>query len=144
MGIDLVLRAALVWNGEVMDDVVLDRPRPITIGRTGKTTFVTPDIGLRELAIIRPGSAGYILTLGARMRGTVCLGGTQHAVTTLVGDEPVRGMPLAFGDWGVIDLDEDGHCQLFFQFVPRDERAQVLTRRQLHIGTVGFGAFSLI
>jgi hypothetical protein len=145
MGIDLALRASLVWNGEVMDDRVFDRPEPITIGASGKTTFVTPDVGLpAELAIITPGSAGYLLTLGARMRGTVCLGGQQQAVEALVADQPFHAVPIAAGDWGVIDLDDGGRSQLFFQFVPREEQVPIVTRQALHVGTIGFAAFSLL
>ncbi len=48
MGLDLVLRTSLIWNGEVMEDRVLERPGPVTIGHTGKPMFVTPDLGLPE------------------------------------------------------------------------------------------------
>lgn len=144
MGTKLVLRASLVWNGEVMEDRVFERPEPITIGDTGRTTFTTPDVGLPpEMAIIRPGSLGYLLTLGERMRGTVMLGGQQHAVETLVAGQPFHATPLVPGDWGVIDLDGD-RCQLFFQFVPHEEQVPVVTRQALHVGTIGFAAFSLL
>ena len=43
------LRTALIWHDEVMDDLVLAKPQTITIGRTGRTTFVVPDIGLPNL-----------------------------------------------------------------------------------------------
>jgi hypothetical protein len=144
MGIDLALRTSLVWNGEVMNDLVLDRPAPVTIGATGKTTFVTPDIGIAELAILQPGSAGYLLTLSDRMGGTVCLGGQQHAVSELVAGQPFHATPIAVGDWGVIDLDDEGRSQIFFQFVPREEHAEIVTRQQLNIGAAGFALFSLV
>jgi hypothetical protein len=145
MGIDLVLRTSLVWNGEVMEDRVLDRPEPVTLGARGKPTFVTPDLGLPdEFAIVRPGAKGYLLVLGDRMRGAVCLGGVQRAVEELVANEPFAATPLQVGDWGVIQLDDTGSCQLFFQFVPREEHAVILTRKQLNIGAIGFGVFSVI
>src|SRR5678816_4174784 len=41
--------------------------------RSGNPTFVVPDVGLPEhFAIVRPGNRGYLLTLGERMRGTIC------------------------------------------------------------------------
>ncbi len=143
MGLDLVLRASLVWNGEVMEDRVLDRAGPITIGPAGKPTFVTPDLGLpAEFQIVRPGARGYLLVLAAGMRGTVCLGGVQQAVRELVADEPFHAVALQVGDWGVVELDD--RCKLFFQFVPREEHAVILTRQQLNIGAIGFGVFSLV
>jgi hypothetical protein len=150
MGTALALRASLIWNGEVMEDRVFDRPEPITIGDTGKTTFTTPaggdeHVGLpSEMAIIRPGSLGYLLTLSEHMRGAVMLGGQQHAVEELVAGQPFHAVPLAPGDWGVIDLDNGGHCQLFFQFVPQEEQVPVVTRQALHVGTAGFAVFSLL
>ena len=67
MSANVALRTALVWRDEVMDDVVLDKPRPVTVGHSGKTTFTIPDIGLpKRFAIVRPGRRGYVLTLGTR------------------------------------------------------------------------------
>jgi len=139
----MVLRTSLVWNGEVMEDLVLDRPAPVTIGTSGKTTFVTPDLGLPdELAIIRPGRSGYLLVLADAMRGTVCLGGQQQAVDSVVGGEPFRALPIQEGDWGVIELGDS--CRLFFQFVPREDKVELLTRNQMMIGGIGFGAFAVL
>ena len=36
----VALRASLVWHDEVMNDLVLEKPRRITIGATGRSTFV--------------------------------------------------------------------------------------------------------
>ena len=84
----MALRTALIWRDEVMDDVVLDKPRRITIGRTGRTTFVVPDIGLPpKFAIVRPGNRGYLLTLGEHMRGTICVNGEEKDVAELVRSE---------------------------------------------------------
>lgn len=143
MGLDLVLRTSLIWNGEVMEDRVLERPQPVTIGHTGTPMFVTPDLGLpAEFEIVKPGARGYLLVLAARMRGVVCLGGVQQEVAALVGVEPFHAVSLQVGDWGVVELDDT--CKLFFQFVPREEHAVILTRQQLHIGAIGFGVFALL
>ena len=61
----MALRTALIWHDEVMEDLVLDKPRSITIGQSGKSTFVVPEIGLPpKFVMVRPGNRGYLLTLG--------------------------------------------------------------------------------
>src|SRR5664279_193155 len=118
------LRTSLIWHDEVMNDVVSERPRPITIGPFEGATFVTPDLGLPDgFAIVRPGSRGHVLTLGGEMRGTVCVGGVEHDVATLVKASETPGFhATAIGglDWGVIELDASGRLKLFFQFVGLD------------------------
>lgn len=128
--ITVQLRTALVWRGEVMADHCQAEPAPITLGASDKSTFVVPDLQLpAEFAIIRPGNRGYLLTLSAGMRGTICLDGEKRDVHDFVrrggegGDGAAgefRATPIGGRDWGVIDLDETGHHQLFFQFVTVD------------------------
>jgi hypothetical protein len=61
----VALRTALVWNGEVMDDVVSHEPKAITVGNSGGATFTVPNVGLpANFAVVRPGNRGYLLTLG--------------------------------------------------------------------------------
>jgi hypothetical protein len=136
------LRTALIWHDEVMDDVVLDRPRPVTIGPTGHTTFVVPEIGLPpKFAIVRPGNRGYLLTLGERMRGTICIDGRKQDVAELVARDSAGGFcatPISGRDWGVIDLDESGHYKLFFQFVPVDDPPVFFTKQVMVAGGIGY------
>lgn len=129
-----LLRTALVWRGEVMADRVSRVPEAITLGASAASTFVVPDLELPpDFAIIRPGNRGYLLTLGARMRGTISIDGREREVDDFVrrggeggvADEApahsaFRATAIGDRDWGVIDLDPDGHHQLFFQFVPAD------------------------
>lgn len=137
----VALRAALIWDDEVMDDVVIHKPTKITIGSIGKPTFVVPDVGLpKNFAIVRPGNRGYLLTLGERMRGTICLDGEQKNVEDFVrrggeGEGPggFRATPISGKDWGVIDLDESGHYKLFFQFVPVDDHTVPFLSRQMMV-----------
>ncbi len=124
------LRTALVWQGEVMADHVMTEPGPITLGASARSTFVIPDLSLpADFAIIRPGNRGYLLTLGANMRGTIHVDGRERDVADFVrrGGEggadseasgAFRATPIGGRDWGVIDLDDSGKYQLFFQFVP--------------------------
>jgi hypothetical protein len=139
----MALRTALIWHDEVMDDRVLDRPRPVTIGRNGRTTFVVPDIGLPpRFAIVRPGNRGYLLTLGEHMRGTICVDGQEKDVADLVRHEAGSGgfcaTKISGRDWGVIDLDASGDYKVFFQFVPVDDPPQFLTRPVLIAGGLGY------
>src|SRR5690349_18087731 len=79
------LRASYVWRDEVMADVVATEPRDITVGTRPGATFTTPELGLPpSFAIIRPGSRGYLLTLGAGMTGRLKLGGEELAVADFV------------------------------------------------------------
>ena len=128
-----LLRTALVWRGEVMVDRIAHQRAPITLGSSAKSTFIVPDLELPpDFAIIRPGNRGYLLTLGARMRGTICIDGQERDVADFVrrgGEGGVddsltanafRATAIGGRDWGVIDLDPDGGLQLFFQFVIPD------------------------
>jgi hypothetical protein len=137
------LRTALIWHDEVMSDVVLDKPRAVTLGPRGRTTFVVPDIGLPpRFAIVRPGKHGYLLTLGDRMRGTICVGGQQRDVAELVQRDAGSGgfcaTPIHGGDWGVIELDASGQYKVFFQFVSVDDPPQFFTKPVLIAGGVGY------
>jgi hypothetical protein len=118
------LRTSLIWHDEVMADVVDERRRAITIGPAANATFVTPELGLpSDYAIVRPGRRGHVLTLGGAMRGTVCVGGVEHDVATLIATSEAGFHATAIGgvDWGVIELDASGHYKLFFAFVALDE-----------------------
>lgn len=138
----MALRAALIWHDEVMDDLVLDKPRPITLGHSGRTTFTVPELGLPpKFAIVRPGNRGFLLTLGERMRGTICVGGEKQDVAELVRRDSAGGFsatPIGGRDWGVIELDDSGDYKLFFQFVPVDDPPQLFTRQMLIAGGVGY------
>jgi hypothetical protein len=109
-------------------------------------------------AIVRPGSRGHVLTLGGDMRGTVCVGGVEHDVATLVKTSETPGFhATAIGglDWGVIELDASGRLKLFFQFVGLDnvpvrplfeqepeQRASLVFTTVLH-GALLFSAYQL-
>jgi hypothetical protein len=153
------LRTSLIWHDEVMNDVVSERPRAITIGPFEGATFVTPDLGLPDgFAIVRPGSRGHILTLGGDMRGTVCLGRIEYDVATLVKTSVTLGFhatAIDGLDWGVIELDASGRLKLFFQFVGLDnlpvrplfeqepeQRASLVFSTVLH-GALLFAAYQL-
>ncbi len=149
----LALRTALIWHDEVMSDVVVDKPTVITLGNSGTSTFVVPDLGLpQNFAVVRPGNRGYLLTLGERMRGTICLDGEEKDIEEFVrrgGEgapspgESFRATSISGKDWGVIDLDESGDYKLFFQFVPLDEAPVFFTKPVLYAGVGGYLLASL-
>ena len=129
------LHAALIWGGEPIADVVLDKPGPITIGPVAGATFTVPDLGLPEVfPIVRPGETGYIVQLGQDMGGTMSLGGVRTEVGALVGDQEFAAAAIRPGDWGVVDLDGGGGLQLFFQVAPAPER--IATKRSWDVETV--------
>jgi hypothetical protein len=140
------LRTSLIWHDEVMNDVVLGRPKKLTLGRSARSTFVVPDVGLpQDFAIVRPGNRGYLLTLGEHMRGTICIDGKERDIAEFVrtrddGDSrgEFRATTISDRDWGLIHLDESGDYKLFFQFVPVDEPPQFFTPAVLLGGIGGF------
>ena len=143
----LALRASLIWRDEVMDDLVIEKPVPITVGSVGKPTFIIPDVGLpKNFPIVRPGNRGYLLTLGEKMRGTICIEGKEHDVAEFVAKGAgsaetmggFRATPISGRDWGVIDLDESGDYKLFFQFVQVDAPVPFFTKPVLYAGLGGY------
>jgi outer membrane biosynthesis protein TonB len=141
----VALRTALIWHDEVMDDVVVHKPTKITVGSVGKSTFTVPNVGLpKNFAIVRPGNRGYLLTLGERMRGTICLDGETRDVSDYVQSNVERGgfaaTPISGTDWGVIELDESGDYKLFFQFVPVEEASAqpFFTKQVIAAGVLGY------
>jgi hypothetical protein len=143
----VALRTSLIWHDEVMKDLVAEAPTKITLGRAGNSTFVVPDLGLpKNFAIVRPGNRGYLLTLGERMKGTICIDGRQQNVEEFVRrNDKVGGFcatPISGRDWGVIDLDEDGTCKLFFQFVPIEEKRTFWTPAMIAMAVVGWTILS--
>ncbi len=203
------LRASLIWNDEVMEDFVLDRPKDqskafkiglriilvmgfmcgvsyvlqhnvelyerlvlvggstllillswksekrapssVTIGSSGDATFTLPDVGLPAgFAFLRAGNRGYLLTLGTKMRGTICLDGETRHVDEFVrrggegeGTGEFRATPISGKDWGLVELDDSGMYKVFFQFVPVDEPQQFLTPKTLAAGLIGLAISTL-
>ena len=145
----IALRTSLIWHDEVMHDVVLEDPTKITLGTSGSATFVVPDLGLpANFAMFRPGNRGYLLTLGDRMRGTICLDGEEKSVAAFVrenseGDTEFHATPIGRKDWGVIELDDSGAYKLFFQFVEVEDHKPFFTKKVIWSGIGGFLLSSL-
>jgi hypothetical protein len=143
----VALRASLVWCGEIMEDIVLHKPAKITVSNTGRPTFVVPNVGLPPgFAVVRPGNRGYLLTLGHKMRGTICIDGERKEVQDLVAGQAggFFATPISGKDWGVINLDETGDYQLFFQFVPVEDAQPFFTKPVLYAGLGGYLASMVV
>jgi len=120
-------------------------PSLVTIGGTGDATFVVPDVGLpQNFAFLRPGNRGYLLTLGTKMRGTICLDGESKDVEEFVrrggegdGTGEFRATPISGKDWGLVELDDSGQYKVFFQFVAVDEPPQFFTPKTMMAGLLG-------
>jgi hypothetical protein len=118
---------------------------PVIFGywkRSGGALFVVPEIGTPPtFGMIRPGNRGFVVTLGERMRGTISLDGIKQEVAELLHRDSAGGftaVPVGGRDWGVIDLDESGDYQVFFQFVSVEEPPVFFTRQVLLAGAIGY------
>lgn len=121
------LLVSQVWSGEVMDDMLVPAGETVTLGQDPGCTFTTPRLPMPpSFAILRPGSRGYVLTLGTSMTGQLKIGGEEMSVSDFVrrghgGAEGIEGdfraTPVSEGDWGVIHLDGKGEHTFFFKFV---------------------------
>jgi outer membrane biosynthesis protein TonB len=137
------LRTSLIWHDEVMADVVLEKPAPVTLGTGSSATFTTPDLALpSEFSIITPRRRGYVLTLSATMSGTICIGGVEHEVAAFVrandDGSGFYGTTLGPEDWGVISLDANGEHKFFFQFVPHEVEDWNLGHPMILAGVAGY------
>ena len=144
-----ILRLMIFMLGGFLVWLVRPREKPtptaVTIGATGDATFVVPDVGLPPgFAFLRPGNRGYLLTLGTRMRGTICLDGEHKDVDEFVrrggegdGTGEFRATPISGKDWGLVELDDSGQYKVFFQFVPVEEPHQFFTPKTITAGLIG-------
>jgi hypothetical protein len=138
----MLLRVSYIWHGEVLRDLVLTRPRPVTLGSHKRATITTPGLGLPpRFVVLRPGSRGYVLTLGSKMSGALRVGEEELDVTDFLArgagagaDAGFRATTVAPGDWGVVHLDGRGEHTLFFHFVPREAQ---LPRPPARLGELG-------
>ncbi len=121
-----LLQVSHIWRDEVMANKLFTEAGQVTLGTTSVSTFVTPHMGLpANFAIFRPGARGYVMTLGAGMRGDLQINQKKQKVAEFVGGEAsdmaepggFRGTAIAPGDFGVIRLSGEHEHSIFFQFV---------------------------
>lgn len=105
------LRVALLWNGAVQAEDVIDVPRAVKLGKGQDALFALPEGVVHDdkLTVLTPDGPGFALQPNAAMGGFVYLGGQRQDASGL--RAPQRIGP---SDYGVITL---GSVSLFFQHV---------------------------
>jgi hypothetical protein len=113
-----VLRAALVHHGKVVDERVIARGAPITVGPSERSTFVIADARIKaSTPVIEWSGEGYVLRVTAAMSGRVALAtGTVDLETLRPAreSEAARSLDLDEGARGKVRL---GDAMLLFHFV---------------------------
>ncbi len=104
-----LLRAAVLWNGTVLSERLV---------RTGER-FSAGDLDRRPLFQVDEQGESSLLVYGG-LRGELNQGPVTRAIAELApaGDEP-RRVPLAMGDWGLVEVEA---VQVFFQLVRPEGR----------------------
>ena len=122
------LRIALLWNGTVVEEKVLQEPETFTIGENRKNDFVVPESALPStFPLFKIGrKLNYSIGLGEGLDGditinqeTQSLASFREKATSTAGG--VGYVPIAKDDWGVLQLND---VQVFFQFIRPDARVK--------------------
>jgi hypothetical protein len=113
------LRVAMLWNGALQQEELLDEPRSVTLGTNGKTMFPLPEGVLGDddfMTLLAANGSSYALQPNPRLSGFVSIGGQRQDARELR-----DAQRLGPNDYGVVTL---GSVALFFQHVPRAENAR--------------------
>jgi TonB family protein len=105
------LRVALIWNGAIYDERLLDAPTDVVLGEGARALFPLPE-GVSDapnITLLSPDAQGYHLQPLPKMGGFVALSGQRHSARGLR-----EAMALRGGDYGLITL---GSTTVFFQQV---------------------------
>jgi len=121
-----LLRVALLWKDTVVQEKVLQTPQTFTIGDDLRNDLVLPQQALRErfpLFRVRRGGH-YALGLHPDFGGQLTLNERVVSLPTLLAEQAPDAdgatyLPIALGDWGVL---ERGDLRIFFQFVTPEHR----------------------
>jgi hypothetical protein len=115
-----VLRAALVRGGKVVDERVLPRDAPLTVGPSERNTFVIAELPA-SLRLIEPTPEGYQVRAAPGVGGRVAKGAAIHDLQT------IGGGALVIGDDARGKLTVGGSIVLFHFVDPpvRAPRAQL-------------------
>jgi hypothetical protein len=105
------LRVALLWNGAVQTEQLVQDARPIVLGDGRDALFRLPDGAIEEdsVTLLEPEPTGFQLTPHPRMGGYVWLAGHGTSVNEIA--VPVSLRP---GDFGLVTF---GSVTVFFQQV---------------------------
>lgn len=108
------LRVAYLWNDAIVDDALLESPRPVVLGAGPGATFPLPDgvVDAPSLRLLAPREGGYRLNLGEAVGGAVWIGGVRHEVSALAAGG--GAVDVGPDDHGVLTV---GPVAVFFQHV---------------------------
>jgi outer membrane biosynthesis protein TonB len=113
------LRVALLWNGALQQEELLDTPRSVTLGSAGGSMFPLPDgvfAADDAITLLEPSGPAYALRPNPHLGGFVSIGGQRY---------DARGFrelqQLGPSDYGVVTL---GSVALFFQHVQPTQGAR--------------------
>jgi len=131
-----ILRIGIIQNGKIVEERLLRKRKPVTVGESGKNTFVVPATGLpARFPLFQLKDGKYTLTIADWMDGRISLGsqvGTlqtfkQQSIAKKVGqvsyqapesntrkEVPVYELPLIEKSRGKLTF---GEVTLLFQFV---------------------------
>jgi hypothetical protein len=120
------LRVALLWNGTVIQEKVLQEPQTFTIGEGLKNDMIMPADRLPArfplFSATRKGD--YSIGIAKDIQGHITVNQETHDIHDFAAQatdtrDGVGYVPIHKGDWGIVEL---GEAQIFFQFVQPDRR----------------------
>ncbi len=128
------MRVALLWNGTLHSERMLDAGESVIVGSTARAMFPLPEgaVASEETTLLRPVSAGFELVPPPGLGGFVWLNGSRTPARSLNG-------PTGIGtaDYGLVTL---GSVAFFFQYVTP---AQPMARERSGLGGALFACLGL-
>lgn len=116
-----ILRIGIIQNGQLIEERLLRRREPVSIGQSPRNTFVLPAAGLpRSLVLFDVHDGRYRLRFRSGLNGKLSVQGSvldfralrEQKLARKLGDGYV--VPLADRSWGKVVVDE---ITVLFQFV---------------------------
>lgn len=144
------LRVALLWNGTLQREELYTEAQEVTLGTSGRASFVIPENALpeagaaqaKDFAVFEPDADGLRLCPHPSFGGFVFLGGARRAASELGRAASERGASVRLGseDYGVLTV---GAVALFFQVVPAAQHPRPARRRWdgAVLASLGFSLF---
>jgi len=120
-----MLRVALLWNGTVLEEKVLEEPQTFTIGEAAKNNMVVPAEKLpQRFPLFKALNNGtYQIGLDKELDGEITVNRETKTIADFAKEGKTSGnasfVNIGAGDWGMVHL---GELNIFFQFVKPDQR----------------------
>ena len=121
------LRVAMIWNGTIIQEKVLQKAADIMIGEGIKNTFVIPAESLpnvESFPLFTSSQAGYTINLTESMSGKVTIGDTTQPVSDFIKSRTKQAdgsyaCNVGKEDWGVITIQ---NLTFFWQFISQTDK----------------------